>query len=403
LKIATTKVVSELSTVGLWFRSGSIHETRSNNGTAHFLEHILFRGNSIYPKTVLEDLTERTGVNIRAATGKAYTGFWAQTESKQIPIAIDVISQMILNPTFKAHTIESERSTILFEVQEVGQDFLEMLMEKAMTVSFPNSSLGFPILGTPQTIQTINLEMIKTHYETFFNPSNCYFSCATNLEHKEIVETIEKSTRFLKRRPSIEIQSIENGINPKFETNRLSFGSKFLDKSWISLSLPTPPLHTKEFLIWSIVKNAIGDLRADRPFNVSPLLEKSGFDQLTINLDNLARLCVLTILGTCPVKKEEEVIKSILKALIESTVSMTSETLEFAKRQTKMKIAIALSDTRTIAEEVALQLMYWKGWRNLDDWTRTIDELTLRDVRPVVEQFFANDAPLTVLTLSPSS
>jgi predicted Zn-dependent peptidase len=402
LKVATVKVLSELSTVGIWFRSGSIYETPQNNGTAHFLEHLLFRGNSVYPRPVLEDLAERRGINIRAATSRAYTGFWAQAESQQVPIAVDAISQMILNPSFDAAAVEAERPTILCEAQEVARDFLETIMEKAMEASFPGSPLGFPILGTTKTITTIDLKMIQDHYQTFFNPSNCYFSCATKLPHDQVAELLEKSTKFLVRRPAITLQAIENRINSKFQKNTLSFASKYLDKSWISLSIPAPPISSRDFVVWSMIRAAIGNIDSDRPFSGSALLLNSGLEQLTTTLDNLGKLSVLSFLGTHQSKQPNDVLKALLTAVLDATAKMSNDTLGFAKTQFKMKLATSWADTRTIAEEIALQLLYWKRWRNLDDWIKIIDELTIADVQRAVEPFFANDAPCTIVAVGPA-
>jgi processing peptidase subunit beta len=106
LQVATIHVASELTTSGIWVRSGCLYETAQNNGAAHFLEHLLFRGNSVYDKSALEYLTERTGINIQAATSRVHTGFWAQSEVRQVPAAIDVICQMVLNPTITAEAVE---------------------------------------------------------------------------------------------------------------------------------------------------------------------------------------------------------------------------------------------------------------------------------------------------------
>jgi predicted Zn-dependent peptidase len=401
LKVATVKVLSELSTVGLWIRSGSIYETPQNNGTAHFLEHLLFRGNSVYPKSALEDLAERTGVNIRAATSKAYTGFWAQAESRQVPVAIDAISQMTLNPSFDAAAVEAERPTILQEADEVARDFLEVVMEEAMKASFPDSPLGFPILGTRKTITTIDLKMIKDHYQTFFNPSNCYFSCATKLPHDQVAELVDKSTKFLVRRPEITLQAIENRINAKFNRKILRLASRVLDRSWVSLSIPAPPINSRDFMVWWLIKSAIGDVIPHRPFSGSPLLSNSGLEHLATSLDNLGKLSVLTLHGTCEAKREHDAVKALLTAVLNATMGMTDETLGFAKIQHQAKLATALTDTRTIAEELALQLLYWKRWRTLEDSTKGIDALTLDDVRRVAEPFFANDAPCTIVTVVP--
>jgi predicted Zn-dependent peptidase len=129
---------------------------------------------------------------------------------------------------------------------------------------------------------------------------------------------------------------------------------------------------------------------------------ESGVDHLTTSLDNLGKLSVLTLLGSCPARREQEILRALLNSVLGATAKMTEETLLYAKTQLKTRLALALSDTRTIAEELALQLLYWKGWRNLDDWIKLIDALTLSDVRRAVDQFFAHDAPCTIVTFAPA-
>jgi predicted Zn-dependent peptidase len=321
----------------------------------------------VYTKSALEYLTERNGINVRAATSRVHTGFWAQSEGRQVPTAIDVICQMVLNPTITAEAVAGERETILLEAAEVSRDFLEVLMDKLMEVSFPTSPLGRPILGTKQTIRSLSLRQIQDHYDRFFNPSNCTFACATRLPHDRIVDLVRRSTWFVKKKPDINIDEIDKSIDVRFKGGVRSWVNPSADRTWFAISIPAPAPTSGLFTPWYVMKSAIGHVDPLQPFTQSLLVRQKEITQLMSYYNCLRLTSVLSLMGACRPGDEDRATKGAFGALSGATWDIQPDTLQAAKLQLKSTLARGLSDTRTVAEELALHLLNWGKWRSLEE------------------------------------
>ena len=217
LRVATIPVQSEISTIGIWVKSGSIYENAHNNGVSHYLEHILFRGNNLYPQSKLEEITDLYGINITAQTTRTTTSFSAEISNQNLDIATKLISQIVFNPKIEDRAVENERLTILMEEKEVSRNYDEVIWDNLHLNVYPDSPVRFPILGSHSNIKMISAQMIQDQYKKFYNPSNCIFLCATKLEHEHCCESIQKATSFIKKQPPLNIAEIDDKLKINFQ------------------------------------------------------------------------------------------------------------------------------------------------------------------------------------------
>lgn len=169
MRVATEDHASPTATVGLWIDTGSRYETAANNGVAHFLEHMAFKGTAQRSQTQLELEVENMGAHLNAYTSREQTVFYAKCLSSDIGRAVEILADILQNSKFGQEEIERERGVILREMQEVEMNLQEVVFDHLHAVAYQSTPLGRTILGPTQNIKSINrddlVHYISTHYK----------------------------------------------------------------------------------------------------------------------------------------------------------------------------------------------------------------------------------------------
>lgn len=141
--------------VGIWIDAGSRFETERTNGTAHFLEHMAFKGTKKRSQTDLELEVENMGAHLNAYTSREQTVYYAKAFSKDLPKAVDILSDILQNSTLGEAEIERERGVILREMQEVETNLQEVVFDHLHATAYQGTPLGRTILGPTQNIKLV--------------------------------------------------------------------------------------------------------------------------------------------------------------------------------------------------------------------------------------------------------
>ncbi|XP_006038463.1 mitochondrial-processing peptidase subunit beta [Alligator sinensis] len=169
LRVASEDSGLSTCTVGLWIDAGSRYENEKNNGTAHFLEHMAFKGSKKRSQLDLELEIENMGAHLNAYTSREQTVYYAKAFSKDLPRAVEILADIIQNSTLGEAEIERERGVILREMQEVETNLQEVVFDYLHATAYQNTALGRTILGPTENIKSINrndlVEYITTHYK----------------------------------------------------------------------------------------------------------------------------------------------------------------------------------------------------------------------------------------------
>ncbi|KAI3646678.1 hypothetical protein MP228_009606 [Amoeboaphelidium protococcarum] len=168
LRVATEHADNETATVGLWIGAGSRFETEKNNGVAHFLEHLIFKGTEKRSRVQMEKEIENMGAQLNAYTSREQTVYFARCLKKDVGQSVDIISDILQHSKLEESAIENERSTILREKEEVEKVMEEVVFDHLHATAYQGTSLGLTILGTDANINSIGrkdlTDYIKTHY-----------------------------------------------------------------------------------------------------------------------------------------------------------------------------------------------------------------------------------------------
>jgi len=192
LRVASEGGFGETATVGVWIDAGSRYETAQNNGTAHFLEHMAFKGTSKRTQSQLEMEIENLGGHLNAYTSREQTVYYAKVFKKDIPQAMDILSDILQNATFEPSAIERERDVILREMQEVEKEMEEVIFDRLHETAYLNNSLGRTILGSRENILSISRDDLTNYIQTHYTTPRVVIAGAGAVDHQQLVDLSEK-------------------------------------------------------------------------------------------------------------------------------------------------------------------------------------------------------------------
>jgi predicted Zn-dependent peptidase len=192
LRVVTERVPHlESVSIGIWVTNGSRDERPEENGISHFIEHLLFKGTERRTAYQIAREIDSVGGVLNAFTEREHTCFFAKVMDEDLPLAVDLLSDIFLHPVFDRDEVERERAVILEEikmVEDTPDDYVHDLFSKTCWGGHP---LGFPIQGTADTIRSLTRDQLHRYFTEHYRPSSVILSAAGRLEHMELVNAVE--------------------------------------------------------------------------------------------------------------------------------------------------------------------------------------------------------------------
>ena len=223
--------------IGVWIKSGSRDEDAQWNGISHFVEHMVFKGTKHRSAEDIARQVDSIGGNMDAFTAKECICFNVKVLDEHLPIAMDVLSDLVLNPIFDAQDISRERGVILEEIK-MDEDSPDYLVHEIFTQNFwKDHPLGKPILGTKRRCQDVRAGPGADFYDQRFTPGNLIICAAGNLKHEQFVELVAKHFQHMK--------PVKNGFHspqPKIVPRIIMRNKKALEQVQICVGVPSHPI-----------------------------------------------------------------------------------------------------------------------------------------------------------------
>ena len=369
--------------MGVWIRSGSRVETPDENGISHFIEHMVFKGTTNRSAEEIARSVDSIGGGLDAFTAKEMVSYNTKVLDEHLPLAFDVLADLVLNPLFRDEDIEKEKGVILEELK-MEVDNPEYLLHEIFSSNFyKDHPLGKPILGTKETIKSFNREMIHDCYRRYYSPSNILITAAGNLRHEQLVDLAGERFSSL---PA-------NGGPPPDRVPtphaRLVFRNKTsLEQTHLYLGVPAYPFpHELRFACFAL-NTLLGGGMSSRLFQ--NIREKQGlayavYSELSMYRDTG---CMAIYAGTS-IESAGKVIESIVKELREVKETLVlEEELRRAKDHLKGSFMLGLESTSSRMGNLARQEIYFKRFFSLDEMLQSIEEITAEQVQKIAREFF---------------
>ena len=380
--------------MGAWINTGSRDESAELNGISHFVEHMVFKGTTSRNAQQFAREVDTIGGNLDAFTGKETVCFSIKVLDENVPTALDLLSDLVLHPTFTPDDIAREQGVILEEIK-MDEDNPDYLVHELFTQNFwKNDALGRPILGTAKTVSSFDQPTVFDFYNSRFTPANMVFSAAGNLDHDAFVDHV--AHHFSNLAPTA--QPLESGKAPQAYPHITLKRKKSLEQVQLCLGVPAPPVNDGDRYGVYLLNTMLGGGMSSRLFQ--SIREERGLAYSIYSEMNPFRdVGSLSIYAGTSVDKTEEVVQLTLlelRRLKEETVSEAE--LKRAQDQLKSNIVIGLESSGSRMANLARQQMYFGRFFNVDDITREIEAITPDAVQRLAKQLFRPEAmALTLL------
>src|SRR6202011_2995348 len=350
------------ASIGIWLETGSRDEDAHWNGISHFIEHMVFKGTKHRTAEQIARQVDSIGGNMDAFTAKECICFNVKVLDEHVPIALEILSDLVLHPVFDSQDITRERGVILEEIK-MDQDNPDYLVHEIFTQSFwKDHALGLPILGTRDTVKKFERPVVSRFYGHHFAPGNLIVSAAGNLDHKHFVELVEKHFEHVK--------PAKNGLHsPQPKTfSRINLrNKKSLEQVQICIGVPSHPMaHERRYASY-ILNTLLGGGMSSRLFqNIRECqgLAYSIYSDLNPYRDT-GSMCVYA--GT----SRESAIKVVESVIAEfralKTTPVPEEELRRSKDQLKGSLMLSLESSTARMSNLARQEMYFDRFYDLDE------------------------------------
>jgi predicted Zn-dependent peptidase len=369
--------------------TGSRYETAKENGLAHFLEHMFFKGTKKRPsaRAISEEL-DGLGSQYNAFTSKDRTAYWAKTSAQNLDKALDVVMDIFLNSTLPQKEIEKERGAVIQEI-DMYEDMPMRTVDNVFDALLfgEEHPLGRTILGPKENIRSFTRKEFETYHAKHYGPSNTIVCVAGNFDDKKVLAKVAKAFKSLKATPS--------SVPEQFDTARANAGvrikEKKTDQTQLMVGVPAYPYDHKDEYALSVLASLLGGGMSSRLF--MEVREKRGLaysvHAWTDKYPDTGYFVVQAGVEHAKLEEALTVIIAEFKKVARSAVPAAE--LKKVKSYMKGTTTLAMESSDSIAEHAASSLIQRGRIRTLDEILKGIEKVTTKDVQRVAKDILKAD------------
>jgi len=372
--------------IGVWLTRGSRHETAERGGIAHFVEHMLFKGTATRTAEDIAQAIDSIGGQLDAFTAKEYASYYIKVLDEHLPLAIDILSDIVRNPAFSAEDIEREKKVVVEEIKMV-EDTPDDLVHELFTQGFwEDHPLGRPILGTKETVESFNTNLLREYFRDAYTPRNLIVAAVGNLRHAHVRDLIEEKFGSLKPVGDAVAEHAPTVVPKVLVRN------KELEQSHICVGTNSYPQNHDDRYSSYVLNTLLGGSMSSRLFQ--NVREKRGLAYAVFSgLSAYRDAGSFTIYAGCSNDAVGEVIDLVVEELrgVKQTPVPAAE-LQRAKDHLKGSLMLSLENTASRMSHLARQEIYFDRQFGLDETLQGIDAVTPEDLQRVAADLFKTDS-----------
>ncbi|CEO32328.1 MAG: M16 family metallopeptidase [Paraclostridium sordellii] len=370
-------------TLGVWVNAGSRIESEKLSGISHFIEHMLFKGTKNRTSKEIASTIDNLGGQINAFTSKECTCYYVKLLDEHIDIGLDILSDMFLNPLFDKEDIEKERQVILEELKMYEDSPEDLVYDLLMEGVYKTDALGGNIIGTKESLDNMNREIISDYFEKYYVASNSVISISGNFKFEEIVKLIEEKFKNLNKGDvNIEITTPE--FHPCFIAR-----NKDTEQVNLAISLKAIPLEDREdAYALSIINNIFGGSISSRLFQ--NIRENKGLVYSIYSAPSLYRksgeLGIYASMSNENLKKVYNLVLEEIDNIREN--HLTEEEIRESKEQLKGSYILGLESTSSRMMSIGKSMLLTKKVKDPNDIIESINNIEKARIDLIIDKVF---------------
>jgi processing peptidase subunit beta len=400
LCVASEKAIDghgETATVGVFIDTGSRYEVEeADNGVAHFLEHLFFKGTKGRTRERLEQEIENMGGHLNAYTSREQTVFYAQVFKKDVPKAMDILADILQNSRFTADSIEREKSVILREMEDIEGNLEEVIFDKLHYTAYRGTPLGRTILGPTENIEAMTRERILNYLQTHYVAPRMVIAGAGGIEHKDLVSLSEKLFGNLPKsapdgKKAVKLPAVFTGSDYRCRDDSLHMGH-------FTLAFATCGWQDPDYFTLMVIQLLLGSWNKDVPgaalgrHSVSPLISgviNGGFATNIMTFNTLySDTGLFGVYAVGFPTRLDAMANLVTKEISRLAFEVDLNALEEAKNHLKISLLSHLDGSKQICEDIGRQLLSHGRRLHPTELLARIDAIDASAVKLAARRFF---------------
>ena len=399
LRIVTEEVPSVRSAaVGIWVNVGSRDEAPATAGASHFLEHLLFKGTTSRTALEISSSIESVGGEMNAFTSKEYTCFYARVIDTDLPMAIDVVSDLITSSIVTALDVDAERKVVLEEIAMRDDDPSDLVHDLFSDTYYGDTAIGRPILGTIDSIKGMSRNTVFNYYKKKYLPQDLVVAVAGNIKHKRVVAMVEEALsrdNFLDELGAPVLRPNTPVKNSKQQSVGLLY--KKSEQAHMFYGMEGVARADERRFAMGVLSAALGGGMSSRLFQ--EIREKRGLAySVYAYAQQFAGSGVLGFYAGCnPTKAVEvvEIIRGVLSDVADN--GMTHEEIERAKGAVRGSLVLSQEDSGSRMSRIGKNEIVYGQVMDFDDILKAIARVSATDIREIAGEFLVKTPTLALV------
>jgi predicted Zn-dependent peptidase len=363
----------ETASLGVWVNAGSRDERREENGISHLLEHMAFKGTRRRTARQIAEEIEAVGGDLNAATGAETTAYYARVLKADVPLALDVLSDILSEPAFDRDELAREQSVIVQEIGAVADAPDDLIFENLQSVAFPDQPLGRSILGTAKTVRSFDAVKLREYLTRNYRGPEMVVAAAGAVDHRAVVAEVER--RF---------SSFNGPATPLPEPASFGGGThveeRDLEQVHIALALPGVPLRDPALYSLQAFTNVLGGGMSSRLFQEAR--EKRGlcYSIYTFHMP-YSDVGMFGLYAGTDAADTSELMRLIVEEIADAAETLSEAEIARAKSQMKAGLLMALESSGERIGQLARQMITQGRPIPVDELVAKIEAVTAESAR----------------------
>ena len=379
----------ETVSLGVWVDVGTRNEPAEINGVAHLLEHMAFKGTERRSARLIAEEIENVGGHLNAYTSREQTAFYAKVLKEDVPLGVDILSDILQHSTFDAEELERERTVIIQEIGQALDTPDDVIFDRFQEQAFPDQAMGRPVLGEAEIIKTIGRDAVAGYMNRHYAADRMVLSAAGALDHDRLVDLAARSFTDL---PPYRGAPVEAALYRGGDRRE----EKDLEQVHLVLGFPGVSYTDDDYYVASTLSTVLGGGMSSRLFQ--EIREKRGLVYTVYSFaSSYADGGIFGVYAGTGEDEVEELMPVLCDEIVKSADTMTEDEIARARAQLKASILMGLESTSARCEHVASQLLIYGRPIETRELVRKIDEVDLASVQRLARRIFASPPTFTAL------
>lgn len=390
VRVVTHRMDSvESASLGVWARVGTRYEDASVNGVSHMLEHMAFKGTARRDARGIAEEIEAVGGHLNAFTSREVTAYHATVLKEDVPLAVDIVTDILQHSLFDQQELERERHVILQEIGQANDTPEDVLFDRFQTAAYPDQPIGLPILGPPAIVASLTRDQLVGYMQTHYSAPRMVFAAAGKIRHEEIVALVE--THFS------ELTTEDSGPSaPACYRGGDIREERPLEQAHLVLGFDGIGYHDPYYYAAGVASTLLGGGMSSRLFQ--EIREKRGLVYSIYSFTS--SYSDGGLFGVYAGTGEEglgELMPVLCDELLKATVDIREDELARAKAQLRAGIVMSLESSYSRAEQLARQVGIYGAPTPIDELQRRIEAVSAADVMRVISRVLESTPTIAAL------